>query len=151
MLVASIIAKQVVCTSTVALGPRKFAEEKATITQLQSIETLSCMNILCSNKTGMLTRNKMELQDDLPIFDPTATREEYTVMDHLPFDVSVKRTESTIRGPDVTYSRAKVLDLAKRGIRSLAVARTSDEEAEYGNLKPGTEVTIGDILLNKVL
>ncbi|KAG6599646.1 plasma-membrane proton-efflux P-type ATPase [Phytophthora cinnamomi] len=71
-------------------------------------------------------------------------------MDHLPFDASVKRTESTIRGPD-GGRRAKVLDLAERGIRSLAVARTSDEEAEYGNLKPGTEVTIGDILFNKVL
>eukprot|EP00644_Phytophthora_capsici_P011440 jgi/Phyca11/535506/estExt2_fgenesh1_pg.C_PHYCAscaffold_370049 len=135
LLVASIpIAMQVVCTSTMALGSRKLAEEKVIVTQLQSIETLSGMNMLCSDKTGTLTRNKMELQDDLPIFHPTATREEvlvtaalaakwkeppkdaldtlvlnaidlrpldqYTMMDHMPFDPSVKRTESTIRGPD---------------------------------------------------
>ncbi|RMX66309.1 hypothetical protein DD238_003744 [Peronospora effusa] len=191
LLVASIpIAMQVVCTSTMALGSRKLAEEKVIVTQLQSIETLSGMNMLCSDKTGTLTRNKMELQDDLPIFHPTATREEvlvtaalaakwkeppkdaldtlvlnaidlrpldkYTMMDHAPFDPSVKRTESTIRGPDgkvfkVTKGapqiilalahnvteiqedvEAKVLDLAKRGIRSLAVGRTSEEEAEGG-------------------
>jgi H+-transporting ATPase len=185
LLVASIpIAMQVVCTSTMALGSRKLAEEKVIVTQLQSIETLSGMNMLCSDKTGTLTRNKMELQDDLPIFYPSATREDvlvsaalaakwkeppkdaldtlvlnaidlrpldqFTMLDHVPFDPTVKRTESTIRGPDgrvfkVTKGapqivlglahnideiqeavEAKVLDLARRGIRSLAVGRTDD-------------------------
>jgi H+-transporting ATPase len=80
LLVASIpIAMQVVCTSTMALGSRKLAEEKVIVTQLQSIETLSGMNMLCSDKTGTLTRNKMELQDDLPIFYPSATREDVLV------------------------------------------------------------------------
>lgn len=185
LLVASIpIAMQVVCTSTMALGSRKLAEEKVIVTQLQSIETLSGMNMLCSDKTGTLTRNKMELQDDLPIFYPGATREDvlvsaalaakwkeppkdaldtlvlnaidlrpldqYTLLDHLPFDPSVKRTESTLRGPDGKIFKVskgapqiilamshnveeireavetKVLDLARRGIRALAVARTDD-------------------------
>lgn len=183
LLVASIpIAMQVVCTSTMALGSRKLAEEKVIVTQLQSIETLSGMNMLCSDKTGTLTRNKMELQDDLPIFYPSATREDvlvsaalaakwkeppkdaldtlvlnaidlrpldqFTLLAHAPFDPTVKRTESTIRGPDNRVFKvskgapqiilslahnvdeirdaveAKVLDLARRGIRSLAVART---------------------------
>lgn len=187
LLVASIpIAMQVVCTSTMALGSRKLAEEKVIVTQLQSIETLSGMNCLCSDKTGTLTRNKMELQDDLPIFSPGVTREEvlvtaalaakwkeppkdaldtlvlnaidlrpldsYKLVDHLPFDPTIKRTESTLRHPksgktfkatkgapqivlalahNVEEIReaveAKVLELARRGIRCLAVAKTDDK------------------------
>lgn len=189
LLVASIpIAMQVVCTSTMALGSRKLAEEKVIVTQLQSIETLSGMNMLCSDKTGTLTRNKMELQDDLPVFHPDATRElvlvsaalaakwkeppkdaldtlvlnaidlrpldQYTLVDHMPFDPSVKRTESTIQAADgsafkvtkgapqiilaLAYNveeireavETKVLDLARRGIRSLAVARTMEMDGE---------------------
>ncbi|KAF1785053.1 P-type ATPase, cytoplasmic domain N [Phytophthora cactorum] len=170
LLVASIpIAMQVVCTSTMALGSRKLAEEKVIVTQLQSIETLSGMNMLCSDKTGTLTRNKMELQDDLPIFHPTATREEVLITAALaakwkepPKDaldtlvLNAIDLQSKIRGPDgkvfkVTKGapqiilalahnvteiqedvEVKVLDLAKRGIRSLAVARTSEEEADGG-------------------
>jgi H+-transporting ATPase len=71
LLIASIpIAMQVVCTSTMALGCRMLAEEKAIVSRLTSIEELASMNMLCSDKTGTLTMNKMELQDDLPIGPP---------------------------------------------------------------------------------
>jgi len=64
LLVASIpIAMQVVCTTTMALGSRKLAEQKAIVARLSSIEELASMNMLCSDKTGTLTLNKMVLQD----------------------------------------------------------------------------------------
>ena len=56
------IANQVVCTSTLALGGRTLAEHKAIVTRLSSIEELAGMAMLCSDKTGTLTLNKMVMQ-----------------------------------------------------------------------------------------
>ena len=56
------IANQVVCTSTLALGGRTLAEHKAIVTRLSSIEQLAGMAVLCSDKTGTLTLNKMVMQ-----------------------------------------------------------------------------------------
>ena len=67
LLVASIpIAMQVVCTATMALGSRLLAAQKAIVARLSSIEQLAGMNVLCSDKTGTLTLNKMVLQELLP-------------------------------------------------------------------------------------
>ena len=69
LLVASIpIALRVVCSATLALGCHELAAEKAIVARLSSVEELAGMTILCSDKTGTLTLNKMVLQDELPIF-----------------------------------------------------------------------------------
>ena len=60
------IAMQVVCTATMALGSRLLAAQKAIVARLSSIEQLAGMNVLCSDKTGTLTLNKMVLQELLP-------------------------------------------------------------------------------------
>mmetsp|Transcript_38815 Transcript_38815/g.89452 ORF Transcript_38815/g.89452 Transcript_38815/m.89452 type:complete len:973 (+) Transcript_38815:139-3057(+) len=77
LLVASIpIAMPVVSVATMALGSRKLAEKKAIVTRLSSIEEVAGMDMLCSDKTGTLTLNKMVLQDELPIFTAGVTRED---------------------------------------------------------------------------
>lgn len=190
LLVASIpIALRVVCTTTLALGCHELAAEKAIVARLSSVEELAGMTILCSDKTGTLTLNKMVLQKDLPTFVQDITREEvlkcaalaakwweppkdaldtlvlnavnvsslndYELVDHLPFDPSIKRTESTIKdkrgnvfkvtkgAPHVVLELSSnkgtigkevekvVLELAHRGIRSLAVARTKGSSDEF--------------------
>lgn len=74
LLVASIpIAMQVVCTTTMALGSRKLAEQKAIVARLSSIEQLAGMTMLCSDKTGTLTLNKMVLQDVF-LYEPGVDR-----------------------------------------------------------------------------
>ena len=81
LLVASIpIALRVVCTTTLALGCHELAAEKAIVARLSSVEELAGMTILCSDKTGTLTLNKMMLQDYLPTFVPDVTREEVLKM-----------------------------------------------------------------------
>ncbi|KNE66124.1 calcium-transporting P-type ATPase, PMR1-type [Allomyces macrogynus ATCC 38327] len=52
----------VVVTVTLALGVLRLAERKAIIKKLPSIETLSCVNVLCCDKTGTLTTNQMTVQ-----------------------------------------------------------------------------------------
>lgn len=69
VLVASIpLALEIVVTTTLALGSRQLAREGAIVTRLAAIEDMSGMNILCSDKTGTLTLNKMVIQEDTPTF-----------------------------------------------------------------------------------
>ena len=72
LLVASIpIAMQVVCGTTMAVGAHALAQRKAIVTRLNSIEELAGMTILCSDKTGTLTKNELTVKDPrvLPGFE----------------------------------------------------------------------------------
>ena len=69
LLVASIpIAMQVVCTTTMAVGSKHLSEKKAVVARLSAIEELAGMSILCSDKTGTLTKNQVRVEE--PAEDP---------------------------------------------------------------------------------
>ena len=69
LIVASIpIAIEIVCTTTLALGSKELVAKGAIVTRLAAIEDMAGMNMLCSDKTGTLTKNKMEIQDETPIY-----------------------------------------------------------------------------------
>eukprot|EP01134_Creolimax_fragrantissima_P003891 CFRG3891T1 len=79
VLVASIpIAIEIVTTATLAIGSRALSEHGAIVSNLQAIEEMAGMNILCSDKTGTLTLNKMVIQDDTPTYYPN--QNQYTVL-----------------------------------------------------------------------
>ena len=69
LLVASIpLAMEIVVTTSLALGSKSLSSQGAICTRLTSIEDLACMEILCSDKTGTLTTNQMELQPNTPAY-----------------------------------------------------------------------------------
>ena len=69
LMVASIpMAIEIVTTTTLALGSKELTHEGAIVTRLAAIEDLAGMSILCSDKTGTLTLNKMAIQEHTPIY-----------------------------------------------------------------------------------
>jgi len=68
------MAMEVVTTTTMAIGSHTLSRAGAIVARLSSIEELAGMNMLCSDKTGTLTMNKMMIQDETPIYQPGLTQ-----------------------------------------------------------------------------
>eukprot|EP00300_Choanocystis_sp_HF-7_P015147 c18950_g1_i3.p1 GENE.c18950_g1_i3~~c18950_g1_i3.p1 ORF type:complete len:930 (+),score=233.88 c18950_g1_i3:778-3567(+) len=69
LIVASIpIAIEIVVTTTLALGSKELSRHGAIVARLAAIEDLAAMSILCSDKTGTLTMNKMVIQEETPVY-----------------------------------------------------------------------------------
>ncbi|MCF8145531.1 MAG: plasma-membrane proton-efflux P-type ATPase [Deltaproteobacteria bacterium] len=66
LVVAAIpVAMPAVLSVTMALGALALSHSKAIVTRLQSIEEIAGIDILCSDKTGTLTQNKLTLGDPI--------------------------------------------------------------------------------------
>ena len=75
LVVASIpVAMPAVLSVTMALGALSLSKQKAIVSRLQAIEEMAGIDVLCSDKTGTLTQNKLTLGDP-ELFDAADSQE----------------------------------------------------------------------------
>jgi H+-transporting ATPase len=165
LLVAAIpVAMPTVLSVTMAVGARLLAKKQAIVTRLAAIEELAGVDILCSDKTGTLTENKLSLgkpfcvpgiTDEEVILDAAlasraedkdpidlavlagandATLKGYHVLHFQPFDPVHKRTEATVTGAD-----GKQFQVAK-GAPQVILAMSSDA----ATVKPDVDRAVND-------
>jgi len=150
--VASIpVAMPTVLSVTMAVGARKLAQSEAVVSKLASIEELAGMDVLCSDKTGTLTQNR--LTAGAPLLVSAKTSEEVIwsaalasraedqdaidqavlsalkiapegvkVVHFVPFDPVHKRTEATLED-----GRGKTFKVSK-GAPQVILALAPDAE-----------------------
>jgi H+-transporting ATPase len=75
LLVASIpVAMPAVFSITMALGALALSKQKAIVSKLSAIEEMAGVDILCSDKTGTLTKNQLTLGDPI-LFSATSAQD----------------------------------------------------------------------------
>src|SRR5271169_4167979 len=68
------VAMPTVLSVTMAVGARLLAKKKAIVTKLVAIEELAGVDVLCADKTGTLTQNKLTLGDPFSASEVPATQ-----------------------------------------------------------------------------
>ena len=89
------VALPAVLSVTMAVGAAALAKRKAIVSKLAAIEEMAGMDVLCSDKTGTLTQNKLTLSEPVPF--PDYTKEEVILLgalasreeDQDPIDIAI--------------------------------------------------------------
>lgn len=71
-----------IITIVQTMGTQKMAKENAIIKELKAVESLGCISVICSDKTGTLTQNKMTVKN-IYIEDKVLAPEELDISNQL--------------------------------------------------------------------
>ncbi|KAG9081802.1 plasma membrane H+-ATPase, partial [Ceratobasidium sp. 370] len=126
------IAMPTVLSVTLTVGAQQLTKHKAIVTRITAIEELAGVTILCSDKTGTLTTNKLTIDKNLCIVgtldDPTKARAGIKVLDFKLFNPVDKRTEITYH--EESSGKLKRVTKGMTGIIIELCTRNKTEEVE---------------------
>jgi H+-transporting ATPase len=122
-----------VLSVTLAVGARALARREAIVSRLVSIEEMAGMDILCSDKTGTITKSELTLAEVLPIGDATEA-------DVLAEAVLASREEDQDPIDDAVYSKARETEGVMERVGRFEVL----EFTPFDPVSKRTEARVGD-------
>lgn len=93
-----------IVTIVQAFGTQKMAKENAIIKDLKAVESLGCVSVICSDKTGTLTQNKMTVQQvyiDGKVYDPAELDLSNQTHRYLLYDAVLTNDSSIVDGKGI--------------------------------------------------
>lgn len=93
-----------IVTIVQAFGTQKMAKENAIIKDLKAVESLGCVSIICSDKTGTLTQNKMTVQQiyiDGKVYEPKELDITDQTQRYLLYDAVLTNDSSIVEGKGI--------------------------------------------------
>jgi H+-transporting ATPase len=201
------VALPAMFTVSMALGSTELVKRGVLVTKLSAVEDAASMDVLCVDKTGTITMNKLSIAEVIPLngyderdsvlYGAIASQEanqdpidlafissakekgllsgSFTQAVFVPFDPNTRRTEAIVHKDgnefkvmkgavsviaelchlskdDMEGIRSKVEDLARRGYRVLAVAKSASDGPQmiglvalYDTIRPDSEELIKEL------
>lgn len=93
-----------IVTIVQAFGTQKMAKENAIIKDLKAVESLGCVSVICSDKTGTLTQNKMTVQQiyiDGKVYEPKEIDITDQTQRYLLYDAVLTNDSSIVEGKGI--------------------------------------------------
>ncbi|MEE1086720.1 MAG: cation-translocating P-type ATPase [Schaedlerella sp.] len=90
-----------IVTIVQAMGTQKMAKENAIIKELKAVESLGCVSVICSDKTGTLTQNKMTVQEvytDGVVIKPSELNLEKGLHKYLVYNTILNNDSEIVEG-----------------------------------------------------
>lgn len=93
-----------IVTIVQAFGTQKMAKENAIIKDLKAVESLGCVSVICSDKTGTLTQNKMTVQQiyiDDKVYEPKELDITNQTHRYMLYDAVLTNDSSIVEGKGI--------------------------------------------------
>jgi Ca2+-transporting ATPase len=93
-----------IVTIVQAMGTQRMAKENAIIKELKAVESLGCVSVICSDKTGTLTQNKMTVQEiyvDGKVCQPNELDLRNQLHRYLLYDAVLTNDSSIVEGKGI--------------------------------------------------
>ena len=120
-----------VITIILSLGMNAMAKRKAIVRKMSSVETLGCTEIICSDKTGTITQNKMTVREIY--FDNKLYKDEFFLSENMLIDIMLLNNDTT-KVDDNYIGDPTEIALYKFGEKYLNVDTIKDEHQRINEI-----------------